>query len=75
MKAYRGVEEQFYPFLTTALARGEWLALRPGHFIPSKERRWGPRACLDVVEKRKLFSPNKNLSRSRDQAQGRVPTM
>ena len=72
MKAYRGVEEYFYPFLTTAVAGGEWLALRPGQFIPSKERRLGPRTCLNVLEKRKLspprkeFEPSDCLARSRE---------
>jgi hypothetical protein len=49
-------------FLTSALAGGEWSALRPGHFTP-EERATGtpwlggwvdPRACLDDAGKRKV---------------------
>jgi hypothetical protein len=64
MKAYGGVDEKFHIFLTSALARGEWSASRPGRFTP-RERAPGthwiggwvdPRAGVDDVEKRKFFT-------------------
>ena len=57
--AYRGVEVQLYPFMTTALDRGEGSAARPGRSLPPGERPgthrtggWvGPRAGLDRCAK------------------------
>jgi hypothetical protein len=51
-------------FLTSALAGGEWLASRPGHFTPGERApctHWiegsvGARARLDDVEKRKYLT-------------------
>jgi hypothetical protein len=37
MKAYEGIEVQLHAFLTSALDRGEWSALRPGRFT-TRER-------------------------------------
>jgi hypothetical protein len=34
MKTYGGVEVQLHAFLTSALDGGEWLASRPGRYIP-----------------------------------------
>jgi hypothetical protein len=31
METYGGVDVEIHVFLTSALARGEWLASRPGH--------------------------------------------
>jgi hypothetical protein len=64
MKAYGGVEVQIDIFLTSALAGGEWSALRPGRFTPGErapDTHWiggwvGPRAGLDDVEKRKFLT-------------------
>jgi hypothetical protein len=59
MKAYGVVAVWIHIFLTSALARGEWSASRPGCFT-SRERAPGthwiggwvdPRAGLDDVEK------------------------
>jgi hypothetical protein len=51
-------------FLTSVLVGGEWSASRPGHFTPGERvsgmsltEAWvGPRAGLDYVEMRKLFT-------------------
>jgi hypothetical protein len=51
------------PFFTSALDRGEWLTTRPGRFTFLERAHcthwiggWvGPRAGLDVVEKRKIM--------------------
>jgi hypothetical protein len=53
--------------LTSALDGGEWLASRPGRFIPRErapDTHWiegwvGPRAVLDAVVKRKIPSPHR----------------
>jgi hypothetical protein len=50
-------------FLTSTLDGGEWSASRPGRFTPERKAAgthcigaWvGPRAGLDVVEKRKIL--------------------
>jgi hypothetical protein len=34
MKTYAGVDVKIHIFLTSALARGEWSALRPYRFTP-----------------------------------------
>jgi hypothetical protein len=57
MKMYGGVDVQIHVFLTSALARGEWLASRPSCFIPEEKAsgtHWiggwvGPRAALDEM--------------------------
>jgi hypothetical protein len=62
MKAYGGVEVEIHIFLTSALAGGDWSALRPGRFIPGDTdpgTHWiggwvNPRAGLDDLEKRKF---------------------
>jgi hypothetical protein len=36
MKTYGGMEVYIHVFLTSALAGGEWLASRPGHFTPGE---------------------------------------
>jgi hypothetical protein len=59
MKVYRGVDVETHIFLTSALAGGEWSASRPGHFTPGIHLIGGcvdPRADLEDVEKRKLFT-------------------
>jgi hypothetical protein len=64
MKAYGGVDEQIYIFLTSALVGREWSASRPCHFTPGERALsthciggWvGPRAGLDNVEKRKFLT-------------------
>jgi hypothetical protein len=64
MKAYGGVDEYIHIFLTSALARGEWSASRPGSFIleeitPGTNCIGGwmePRAGMDDVEKRKFLT-------------------
>jgi hypothetical protein len=56
------------PLLTSALDGCEWLASRPGRFIPGKREPgthriegWvGPRARLDAMEKRKILSCRKS---------------
>jgi hypothetical protein len=40
MKAYGGVDVYIHVYLTLALAGGEWLASRPGRFIPGKRAPW-----------------------------------
>jgi hypothetical protein len=64
MKAYGGVDIEIQTFLSTALARGEWLASRLCRFT-HEERAHGtqwiggwvdPRAGLDDVENRKFFT-------------------
>jgi hypothetical protein len=64
MKAYGGVDVYIDIFVTSALAGGEWLALRPGRFTPAAItpgthciRGWvNLRAGLDDVEKRKFLT-------------------
>jgi hypothetical protein len=59
MKAYGGVDVYIHILVTRALAGGEWSASRPCRFTPGIHRigGWeGPRAGLDDVEKRKLFT-------------------
>jgi hypothetical protein len=64
MKVYRGVDAQTHIFLTSALAGGEWSASRPGRFTPGERdpgTHWkggwaDPRASLDDVEKRKIWT-------------------
>jgi hypothetical protein len=60
MKIYLDVDVQIHVFLTSALVRGERLALLPGRFTPEDKRALGthwkggwvsPRAGLDDVEK------------------------
>jgi hypothetical protein len=36
MNAYGGVDVSVHNFLTLALVRGEWSALRPGRFNPGE---------------------------------------
>jgi hypothetical protein len=56
------VEVKNHVFLTSVLVRGEWSVLRPSRFSPGKEpprkslvrRLGGPRAGLDILEKRKI---------------------
>jgi len=36
---YGEVEVQLHSFLTLVLDGGEWLASRPGHFIPRRTKR------------------------------------
>jgi len=55
---YYNKKHELCLFLTSALDRGEWSALHPSPFIPSKKsqlnrRLVGPRAGLDVMDKRK----------------------
>jgi len=59
------VEAQLHEFLTSALDRGGWLALRPGRFTP-RERAPGthliegwvdPRAGVDTVVRKKFLTP------------------
>jgi hypothetical protein len=64
MKAYGGVDVLIHVFLTSALAGGEWSASRPYRFTSGERAphtHWiggsvVPRAGLDDVEKRKLFT-------------------
>jgi hypothetical protein len=59
MKACGGVDVQIHIFLTSALARGEWSASRPGRFTPVTHWIGGwmdPRAGLDDLEKRKFLT-------------------
>jgi hypothetical protein len=67
MKAYWKSGGIAHSFFDSTLYRGEWLASRPGRFIP-RERdpgtHWiegwvGPRAVLDAVMKRKIPSPRR----------------
>jgi hypothetical protein len=63
MKTYERLEVQFHAVLTSALDGGEWSASHPIYFIPGKRAHsthwigdWmRPRACLDVVARRKTF--------------------
>jgi hypothetical protein len=64
MKTYGGVAVWMHVFLILVLVGGEWSASRPGRYTP-KERapgtHWvggwvGPRAGLDIVEKRKFLT-------------------
>jgi hypothetical protein len=63
VKAYGGVDVQIH-VLTSALARGEWSASRPGRFIAGERvpgTHWiegwvNLRAVLDDVEKRKFLT-------------------
>jgi hypothetical protein len=65
MKAYGGVDVQIHIFLTSALARGEWSALRPGLFTLGKRApgtHWvegwvEPRTGLDDMDKWKFLPP------------------
>jgi len=62
MKTHGGVKVQLHAFISLALDRGEWSASHPGRFTP-RERApgthllgWvGPRAGLDLVERRKII--------------------
>jgi hypothetical protein len=64
MKLYEGVDVYVHIFLTLALVGGEWSTSRPGRFTigeRSPGTHWiggwvNPRAGLDDVEKRKLFT-------------------
>jgi hypothetical protein len=64
MNAYGGVDVYIHIFLTSALARVEWSASRPGRFTPGEIAPgtlsiggWvDPRAGLDNVEKRKFLT-------------------
>jgi hypothetical protein len=63
MKAYGGVDVYIHIFLTSALAGGEWSALRSDRFNPGKGPRYpldrrlgGPRAGLHDVEKRNFLT-------------------
>jgi hypothetical protein len=64
MKAYGGVDVSIHILLTSALAGGEWSALRPGRFTPGERApaiHWiggwvDPRAGLDDVEKREFLT-------------------
>jgi hypothetical protein len=54
MEAYGGVDVLIHIFLTSALAGGEWSALRPDRFIPGTHWIGGwvdPRTDLDDVQK------------------------
>jgi hypothetical protein len=63
MKTYGEVDVYIHVFLTSAIARGEWSASRPGRFTPGVrapsthwKRGWmGPRTGLANVEKRKFL--------------------
>jgi hypothetical protein len=63
MKSYGGSVGIAPPFLTPTLDGGEWSASRLYRFTPEERapgthwiESWlGPRAGLDVVEKRKIF--------------------
>jgi hypothetical protein len=70
MKAYGKVDVQFYIFLNSALAGGEWSASRPIRFTPDERApgtHWiegwvDPRAGLEDVEKRKFLTlPGREL--------------
>jgi hypothetical protein len=70
MKAYDGIDVKIHIFFTSALVGGERSVSRPGRFIPRESAPgthsmggWvGPRAGLDVVEKRNfLFLPGLEL--------------
>jgi hypothetical protein len=53
MKTYRGVDVCIHIFLTSALVRGEWSALRPCRFTPGTHFIGGwvdPRDGLDDME-------------------------
>jgi hypothetical protein len=71
MKAYVGVDVYIHIFLTSALAGGEWPALRPGHFSPEERApstHWiggwvNPRAGLDDVEK--ILDPTRTRTPTR----------
>jgi hypothetical protein len=64
MNPYGGVDVQIHIFLTSALAGGEWSTSRPCCFTPGEKApraHWigggvDPRAGMDDVEKRKLFT-------------------
>jgi hypothetical protein len=64
MKTYGGVDVEIHVFLSLALVGGEWSASRPGRFTPGERAPgtywiggWvGPRAALDVAEKREFFT-------------------
>jgi hypothetical protein len=70
MKTYWGVEVYLHAFLTSALDGGEWSTSRPGLFNPREKEpdtHWiggwvGPRAVLDVVVKRKIPNPRRELN-------------
>jgi hypothetical protein len=57
------------PFFTSALDGGEWSASRPSRFPPGEGAHgthwiggWmGPRACLDVMEKRKILPARESI--------------
>jgi hypothetical protein len=64
MKAYGGVGVYIHIFLNSALAGGEWSALRPCRFVPGERAtstHWmggwvGPRGGLDDLEERKFLT-------------------
>jgi hypothetical protein len=65
MKTYGGVDVQIYIFLTSALAGGEWSALRPCHFTPGERSPgthwigdWGdPQRRSRQYEEEKILDP------------------
>jgi hypothetical protein len=65
MKSYGEEDVQIRVFLTSALVRAKWFALRPCRFTPgerSPTTRWrgvwmGPRAGLNDMEKLTLLTP------------------
>jgi hypothetical protein len=50
------VEERYSSIPTSGLDWCQWLISHPTQFNPGKEARY-PRACLVIVEKRKIFVP------------------
>jgi hypothetical protein len=62
MKAYRGVDVQIHIFLISALAEGEWSALRPCRFTPGERTLGGPqRRSARRGEKKFLILPGHEL--------------
>jgi hypothetical protein len=68
MKTYGGVKVYLHAFLTSALVGGEWSGILLGRFTPGEMvagTHWiggcvGTRARLDVVDERKISSPEFN---------------
>jgi len=73
MKTYWGMEVQLYGFLTSVAYGGQWSASRYGCFTSEKRTsvthwiggRVGPKAFLEAVEKRKIFSPYRDSNSGR----------